>query len=231
VLALVTGAASGIGRAIVEALLEDGADVIAADIAPVRRKKRLRAVAMDVRSESSVESAFQEALPKGKALDALVNNAGVFDERSLLALDEARWREMLEVNLIGAARCTRAGVKRMSPKRGGRIVNIASIAANLASPGSSHYAASKAGLVALTRSAAVELAPWKITVNAVLPGLVETPMTRGRSAVKRLATARVPAARIAGAEEVAELVCFLLRAKTDYITGASLVIDGGLSLV
>jgi 3-oxoacyl-[acyl-carrier protein] reductase len=232
-IAWVTGAASGIGAAIVDALLSAGAEVIAFDRArPRRSKKNVRAFEVDVTNPRAIDAAIDEALPRGATLDALVNNAGVFDSGSVVDLDEAKWRSMLDVNLIGAAHCTRCAVKRMSKKRGGRIVNIASIAAITATPFGAHYAASKAGLVALTKSAALELAKRKITVNAVLPGLVDTPMSRARApVVDRLVSTRVPAARIAAPEEIAELVSFLLTSKTSYITGASLVIDGGLSLV
>jgi NAD(P)-dependent dehydrogenase (short-subunit alcohol dehydrogenase family) len=236
--AIVTGAGSGIGRETARFLAERGLRVIATDRDeaklsappwPEETGGRIRSEIMDVADGAAVERVFAAAAESLGRVDVLVNSAGVFSEASVVGLDEAEWRRMLEINLLGAWRCTREAARLMDRERGGRIVNVASIAAVRASPLTAHYAASKAGLVALTRSSAVELAGSGIRVNAVLPGVVSTEFAPDRSRlVASLAAKHVPLRRAARAEEVAELIAFLALSRTDYITGASFVIDGGL---
>jgi 3-oxoacyl-[acyl-carrier protein] reductase len=235
---VVTGAASGIGRAIAISMLDAGWRVAATDTAeaalrrtnwPKAGRDRLMTRALDVTKPGEVAKVFDQIARAFGRVDGLVNCAGIFDEASIVELDDERWSRLVDVNLAGAQRCLRAALRHMNPKRGGRILNIASIAAVVGLPFGAHYSASKAGLVALTRSAALELAATKIRVNALLPGLVDTPML-GAHRRDRYLDRRVPIGRIARPEEVAELARFLLTSSSDYITGASFTIDGGLSI-
>jgi 3-oxoacyl-[acyl-carrier protein] reductase len=232
--AIVTGAGSGIGRAIAGRLGQDGFHVVVLDMAEDRAEAAAQALraagasaeaaALDLRDEAAV-AALVERLPR---LDAVVNNAGLFDERPLLELTAEDFRRHYEVNLIAVFRLSRLAVPRLP--RGGKIVNIAS-RAFLGARNHAHYVAAKAAAVGLTRAMAMELAPRAILVNAVAPGLVDTPLLRALTPERLQAQlALQPTGKAGRPEDIANAVAFLAAPGTDFITGQVLLVDGGKSL-
>ena len=220
--ALVTGAAQGIGRAIAVGLAELGATVVSADRAPADG-----IVPLDV----SDARAVAEVVAGLDRIDILVNNAGIFPRSPVLELAEDEWDRVLAVNLKGAYLCAQAAGRAMRDQgTGGRIVSITSGAAFVPTSQSAAYAASKAGLVALTRVLALELAPHRITVNAVAPGLTDTAQPRSfySDADLQAIAGRIPAGRIARPEEMVPAVLFLCGESAGYLTGQTLHVNGGL---
>jgi 3-oxoacyl-[acyl-carrier protein] reductase len=244
--AVVTGGSRGIGRAIVLRLAERGAKVVfnysqaddddeakavVADAA--RRALVVSAVRADVADEAAVDALFEEATERlAGAPDVLVNNAAVSEDGLLMLLSDASWRRVLDVNLGGVHRCCRRALRGMIRGRWGRIVNVASPAAFFGKEGASSYAAAKAGVVALTKSLAREVARYAITVNAVSPGWVDTQLVAGLDDRARAAAlASVPLGRFAAPEEVAAAVDFLTGPAASYVTGTTLHVDGGLTML
>jgi NAD(P)-dependent dehydrogenase (short-subunit alcohol dehydrogenase family) len=239
--ALVTGAASGIGRAIALCLARSGARVAAVDLhlpgveeaAALIQAAGAQALAVqaDVSSQAAGAAVTSRVLDCWSRLDILVNNAGVSGESPFLDMDEAEWDRVLDFNLKGAFLCAQAAARAMvRAGQGGKIVNVTSVNAEVAGPGLAHYCASKGGLRMLTRVMALELAPHKINVNAVAPGIVDTPLTRGSLADpdrRRALLAHVPWGRVGQPEDVAHAVLFLASPEADFITGATLLVDGG----
>jgi NAD(P)-dependent dehydrogenase (short-subunit alcohol dehydrogenase family) len=237
-IALVTGAAQGIGAAIALELAGQGATVVCSDVElPAATAERIRAgggashtLTLDVSSAADVGAAVEFLAAIG-GVDVLVNNAGVFPRSHALELEEAVWDRVLDVNLKGTFLCSQAVARQMvEQSRGGRIVNITSGAAFVPTPSSVHYAASKAGVVAVTRVLALELAPAAITVNAVAPGLTDTAQPRSFYSdedLQAIAT-RIPLGRIARAGEIAPTVAFLCSDEAAYITGQTVHVNGGL---
>ena len=240
--ALVTGASRGIGRAVALAL---GSAGFAVGVNYMRARERAAAVVTEVVRAGGVAASFEADVSDPAAvaemfaaldsrfgrLDALVNNAGVGGRvDSITAIDDATWRRALAVNLDGAFYCLRAAIPRMQAAGGGRIVNISSGAARTGGAVGAHYAASKAGLLALTAKAARELARDGIAVNAVLPSVIETDMlddvARGAAAQERL-RATIPIGRFGRPQEVAAVVRFLCTEAPDYLTGESISMRGG----
>lgn len=231
--ALVTGADGGIGRSVVRALREAGLQVVATD----RRfgesghsDPDVIRHPMDVTRPESVQRVARRLAEEQGRLDVLVNSAGVFERTPVLALDEEALHRVLEVNLCGTLRCIAHLGALMAEGGGGRIINIASISALTGAPLGSVYAASKAGVVAVTRSLVRELAPRNIWVCAVLPGFCETPLLVEDPLFRQFVLPRIPAGRLARPEEVAEVVRFLATCQTDYLSGAMVTVDGGLSV-
>ncbi len=233
-LALVTGGASGMGLATVERLARDGFRVVMVDRAAelvAQEAGRLAAEGLavegrvlDLTDEPAVRALVQSLGP----ITALVNNAGVFDERKFAEVSSADFRRAYEVNLIAAATLTQE-VARTMPE-GGRIVNIAS-RAYLGARNHPHYVASKAAVVGYTRASAMELAPRGILVNAIAPGLIDTPILRALTP-ERLAAqlALQPTGKAGRPEDIAQAVSFLVSPRTGFITGQVLFVDGGKSL-
>ncbi|MDX6535085.1 MAG: hypothetical protein QOF68_2829 [Gaiellales bacterium] len=228
--ALVTGGVSGIGAATARVLADRGATVVTLDRAGGD-------VAADVRDERAVDRGVQEATRLlGGPPDLVVASAGIYRIEPLISMSATEWDEVLETNLRGVFLTGRAAARALidagSP---GAIVNLASMAALVAdaSEPTAHYNASKAGVVALTRQMAVELAPHGIRVNCVCPGVIDTPMLRlmdDPEAGERYVRESVPLGRLGTAEEVARAIAFLASAESAYITGVALPIDGGATL-
>jgi NAD(P)-dependent dehydrogenase (short-subunit alcohol dehydrogenase family) len=217
--ALVTGGSRGIGAAIAERLKADGWDV-------VTLSRNGADVEADVSDPDAVKRAFDEVEAAHGPVLCLVNNAGARADGLAIRMSAEQWDKVIDVNLSGAFHCTRRALNSMLRARFGRIVNISSIVADRANPGQANYAASKAGLLALTRSIAKEMARKGITCNAVTPGLIETDMT---TEVAEQWLAAIPAGRIGRPDEVAAAVAFLCSQEASYINGATLAVDGALA--
>jgi 3-oxoacyl-[acyl-carrier protein] reductase len=237
--AIVTGGTRGIGRAITEALLDDGASVVFTGRDPARveatggelagRAGSPLGVVAEMGRAEDVQRTVQTAHERFGRVDLLVNNAGLTRDGLLIRMKDADWDEVVGVNLRAAFQATRAAARIMARQKGGRIVNIASASAVMGTAGQANYAAAKAGLIGLTKSAARELAHWGILVNAVAPGLIQTDMTAPLADdVRDVYVSQIPLKRIGTAREVAEVVRFLAGEGASYITGQVIHVNGGL---
>ena len=239
--ALVTGASQGIGRATSLTLAEAGAKVVVA----ARNTEKLAslvleieaakgealAVPMDVADGAQVKTGFQQVLAKFGKLDILVNNAAITRDTLALRMKLEDWDAVLRTNLTGAHLCIQQALGAMLKQRAGRIINISAVVAETGNAGQANYVASKAGLIGLTRAIAVEVASRNITVNAVAPGFIVSPMTDPLPQnVKDTLLARVPLGRMGTDAEVAAAIVFLASEEAGYITGAVLDINGGLRM-
>ena len=240
--ALVTGGGRGIGRAICLELAKAGFDVCinyAASSAAAEQTAEeckafgVQAVALqaDVTNPAECQTLVDTAAKTFGRLDVLVNNAGVNADKLILRMQEADFDKVIDTNLKGAFFCSKAACKLMMRQRYGRIINLSSVVGLHGNAGQSNYAASKAGLIGLTKSLAKEFAARGVTVNAVAPGFIETDMTAAMpEAAKTAALAAVPAGRIGAPAEVAHAVAFLASEEAAYITGQVLCVDGGMAV-
>ena len=238
--ALVTGGSRGIGRAIAVTLAAAGLQVYLTYVSKPDEAEQTvsaieqaggtaRAFRVDVADAASVAAFFQDEIKDKVSLEVLVNNAGITKDGLVLRMKDEDFDRVLGVNLRGAFVCLREAAKIMTRQRRGRIVNIASVVGQMGNAGQINYAAAKAGLIGVTKSAAKELAGRSITVNAVAPGFIETDMTAALSDEARQAYARaIPLGRLGTAQDVADAVAFLASDKAAYITGQVLAVNGGL---
>jgi NAD(P)-dependent dehydrogenase (short-subunit alcohol dehydrogenase family) len=226
-IAIVTGAAQGLGAAIADALEAEGARVARTDISGAD-------IELDVRARSSIESAIEQVSARLGVPSVLVNNAGLNRIGPSEHLPEERWHEVIDTNLTGVFLCSQAAGRRMLEAGHGSIVNVASILAELANPGRAAYCASKAGVAGLTRALAVEWAARGVRVNAVFPGYVRTPMIENAIEQGLLAEGgvldRTPAGRMATPVEIGRAVAFLASADAQFVTGQTLTVDGGYAV-
>ncbi len=239
-IAVVTGGSRGIGRAVSIRLAKEGANVIInyntnEDSATETLREiearggKAEILRFDVSSFEKVQQAFRGVLDKHKRIDILVNNAGITRDNLFVRMKEVEWSRVLEINLSGSFNCCRAAVKSMMKQKTGKIVNISSVVGEMGNPGQANYSASKAGLIGLTKSLSRELAKRGIRVNAIAPGYIETEMTEGLTEkVKEEVLKAIPLARFGKPDDVAEAVLFLVSNRSDYITGHTLNLSGGL---
>jgi 3-oxoacyl-[acyl-carrier protein] reductase len=239
--ALVTGASQGIGRATAVALAQAGARVAVA----ARNAEKLAgvveqiaagggealAVPMDVAEAEQVKAGFRQAIEKFGKLDILVNNAAITRDGLAVRMKPDDWDAVLRTNLTGAHFCAQQALSVMMRARYGRIVNVTSVVAETGNPGQVNYVAAKAGLIGLTRALAIEVASRNITVNAVAPGFIVSPMTDPLPQdVKDALLARIPLGRMGNDDEVAAAIVFLASEEAAYITGTVLDVNGGLRM-
>lgn len=238
--ALVTGAGRGIGKAVALTLAQAGAQVAVLSRTESNAQETAHAIEQagghalafggDVAETTTVESVIDQTLKHWQRLDIVVNNAGITRDTLLLRMKDEDWDAVLQTNLKGAFVCSRAALKPMMRQRWGRIVNISSVVGLTGNVGQANYAASKAALIAFTKTVALEMGSRNITCNAVAPGLIETDMTQALSEqVREYALQRIPLGRFGTPEEIAYGVLFLCSEFASYITGQVFVIDGGLT--
>jgi len=239
--AIVTGASQGIGRDTALALAAAGAKVALA----ARNEEKLAsllaeiteaggeglAVKMDVADAEQVKHGFKQVLDKFGRLDILVNNAGITRDGLAVRMKLEDWDAVLRTNLTGAHLCIQQALSTMMRARSGRIINITSVVAQMGNAGQANYVAAKAGLIGLTKAIAMEIASRNVTVNAVAPGFIDTPMTEALpDKVKEDMKTRIPLARMGTPREVAAAIVFLASDEAGYITGHVLDVNGGLYL-
>ena len=240
--ALITGSARGIGREIALGLAKEGANIVIWDVnleAAALTQKDIESLGVkamsakvDVTSFTQVEEEVNKILDKYQKIDILVNNAGITKDNLLLRMSEVDWDAVINVNLKGTYNCTRSVSRVMLKQKSGKIVNIASIIGIIGNPGQANYAASKAGIIALTKTTAKEIASRGICVNAVAPGFIQTEMTaKLPPAVREKMLSQIPLNRFGQPEDVAKLCLFLSSSDSDYITGQTIIIDGGMVMV
>jgi 3-oxoacyl-[acyl-carrier protein] reductase len=237
--AVVTGAGQGIGRAIAAKLAALGARVAVVDLNGEAAEQvareiedmggRATALPLDVADAEAVSAAFRTLADELDGIDILVNNAGITKDGLVARMSPDDWQKVLDVNLTGAFNCIRAVSRTMMSQRYGRIVNVSSIIGQIGNAGQANYAASKAGLVALTKSVAKELASRGVTANAVAPGFIETGMTeRLPEKVKEQYLSTILLRRFGRPEDVANVVAFLVCDEGDYVNGQTVNVDGGM---
>ncbi|MCX6760338.1 MAG: SDR family NAD(P)-dependent oxidoreductase, partial [Candidatus Nealsonbacteria bacterium] len=233
--AIVTGARRGIGKGIAVALAKEGYNIVVSDIdqndcesvAKELEKTGVKAIGVkcDVSDKSEVENLFKAAEKEFNKIDILVNNAGIFPSVPFEKITEADWDEVIGINLKSVFLCSKEAIKIMP--EGGRIINISSIASFVGFEGYVHYCASKGGINAMIRALALELAPKKITVNAIAPGAIDTPGAASTDEEKKQTIATIPLSRMGQPEDIANAVAFLASDKASYITGQTIIVDGG----
>jgi 3-oxoacyl-[acyl-carrier protein] reductase len=238
--AVVTGGFRGLGRAMAVSLGKAGAHVIAADVLPEDvGQETLRLVTetgakcdllrLDVTSADSVEDAMRELHKRLGRIDIVINNAGIARDNLLLRVSDDDIQKTFAVNVVGAINCARSAIKIMMRARTGRIINLASVVAEMGNPGQTVYSASKAALIGLTKTLAREYASRGITVNAVAPGFIDTDMTKNLPAdAKKFMLEQIPLGRMGQPEDVAAAVLFLCSDEASYVTGQVLRVNGGM---
>lgn len=240
--AIVTGSARGIGKAIATRLAKDGYNIVVVDACPIENSEETaaeiaklgvetKAVRCDVTDSAQVNELVEKVKEEMGSVDVLVNNAGITRDGLLVRMKEEDFDAVIAVNLKGTYNFTRAAAPIMMKQRSGRIVSISSIVGLQGNAGQVNYAASKAGVIGITKSVARELAPRGVTVNAIAPGYVETPMTAVLpDKVKEAMLGAIPAGRYGQPEDIANAVAFLCSEDASYITGQVLSVDGGMHM-
>ena len=238
-IAIVTGAAQGIGKVIALGLAKNGADIAVSDInedslsSAVKEIEALGrkaiAVKMDVSSLKDCEEMVKKTIDAFGKVDILINNAGITRDTVLLRMKEEQWDQVIQVNLKGTFNCTKAVIRSMFKQKSGKIINISSVTGAMGNAGQANYSASKAAVMGFTKSIAREYAHCGITVNAVAPGFIKTAMTDAIPEKDRDAMISIiPAKRLGLPEDVADTVCFLASDMANYITGQVIHINGGM---
>jgi len=238
--AVVTGGAQGIGRAICERLADEGAKVMIADVQEEVAKKTAEEIAaakgvetsfmkVDVSSPAETEDMIKKTVEKFGKIDILINNAGITRDNLLIRMSEDEWDKVIDINLKSVFNCSKCAAKVMMKQRSGRIVNIASVVGLMGNAGQANYSASKGGVIALTKTLARELASRNINVNAIAPGFIKTAMTdKLPDDAKKKLTDLIPLSRLGEPRDVANATLFLCSEESSYITGEVISVNGGM---
>ena len=241
--AIVTGGASGIGKSVVTSLAQRGVNVAVADYqfenaekvaAEISKSTGTKAIAVkvDVSDLAQAQAMAETVLKEYEKIDILINNAGITRDDLIIRMAEADWDAVINVNLKGGWNCSKAVVRGMMKKRYGRIVNVASVSGQVGQAGQTNYSASKAGLIGFTKALAREVATRGITVNAVAPGFIPTPLTETLpQELLDYILGMTPMGRMGTTEEIAAAVTFLASPEASYITGQVLGVDGGMAMM
>lgn len=238
-IAIVTGAGQGIGRAIALGMAREGAGLVIADLdeanaGAIKREiervgGKASALYTDISNEGSVRGMIDHTLNEHGRVDILVNNAGIFPTSSVEEMAEEEWDRVIGTNLIGTFLCSRAVVPHLLTQRSGRIISLTSGRAFQGARHGAHYAASKAGIIAFSKSLALELAPYGITVNVICPGITDTAQPRGHQTEEQIYAQgqRIPLGRIGQPEDLAGPAIFLASDAAGFITGQTILVNGG----
>ncbi len=237
--AIVTGASRGIGKVIAEQMAKAGAKTICvsrslSDIEKVAQEIKIQgltaiAIACDIKNGTQYQDLVKSVVEKFGSVDILVNNAGITKDNLIMRMSDEDWNTVIDTNLKGAFNGTKAVTRHMMKQRSGRIINISSVVGLIGNAGQANYAASKAGLIGLTKATAKELASRGITANCIAPGYIETDMTnRLPEKIKNALIEQIPLGRIGQATDIAATVCFLASDNAGYITGQTFTVDGGM---
>ena len=240
-IAIVTGASQGIGEVISKRLAIAGAHVICVARTEDKIKKISNSIleqggsssyfTCDVSQPNSVRDLIKDSLKKFNTIDILVNNAGITKDSLLMRMNEKNWDIVLDTNLKGIFYCIKSTIRSMMKNKFGRIINISSIVGITGNAGQSNYAASKAGLIGMSKSIAKEVATRNITVNCIAPGWIKSEMTEGLSEnIKKDFLDRIPMKKIGKPEDIANTVIFLASKEAEYITGQTITVDGGRTI-
>ena len=241
-IAIVTGASQGIGEIISKYLAIAGAHVICVARTEEKIKKISNSIleeggsssyyACDVSQPDSVKDLIKDSLKKFNSIDILVNNAGITKDSLLMRMNEKNWDMVLDTNLKGIFYCIKPTIRSMIKNKFGRIINISSVVGFTGNPGQSNYSASKAGIIGFTKSLALEVASRGITVNAIAPGFIRTPMTEKLSEEQQNnILSKIPLGRMGSPKDIANTVKFLLSEDANYITGTTIHVNGGLAMI
>lgn len=237
--AIVTGASRGIGKVIAEEFAKAGATVVCVSRSQIdidnvanninNKGDKAIAIACDITNTEQYQELAKSVMDKFGSIDILVNNAGVTKDGLIMRMSENDWDIVVNTNLKGAFNGTKAVTRHMMKQRSGRIINISSVVGLIGNAGQANYAASKAGLIGLTKATAKELASRGITANCIAPGYIETDMTKQLSdKVRDALIQQIPLGRIGQAKDIASIVCFLASDDAGYITGQTFTVDGGM---
>ena len=236
--ALVTGASGGLGGAIARALHARGATVALSGTRADALEKlaaelgaRTKILPCDLSDRAAVDALVPAAEAAMGQLDILVNNAGLTRDNLFMRMKDDEWDQVIAVNLTAGFRLARASLRGMMKRRFGRIIGITSVVGVTGNPGQGNYAASKAGMIGMTKSLAAEIASRGITANCVAPGFIESPMTAASDKQKEAILASVPAGRLGVGDEVAAAVVYLASAEAAYVTGQTLHVNGGMAMI
>lgn len=238
--AVITGAAQGIGRGVAEYIAKEGASIVISDInieiatktaEEIKEKYKVEtlAVAGNVATPADCDNLVQKTLDKFSKINILINNAGITRDNLIMRMSEAEWDSVLSVNLKGVFNCTKAVSRIMLKQRGGRIINIASVVGLMGNAGQANYSASKGGVIALTKTTAREFASRGVLVNAIAPGFIRTAMTdKLTEEVKKKLADQIPLTRLGEVEDIAKAALFLSSEDSSYITGQVISVNGGM---
>ena len=237
--AIVTGAAQGIGKALALGLSREGAKLVIADIHKdnaVAVKDEIRAagamalaIATDVSDEMSVEAMVENCIEEFGKIDILINNAGIFPVSSVEDMEEEEWDRVIGTNLVGAFLCSRAVASKLIEQESGRVISITSGRAFQGAKNAAHYASSKAGIIGFSKALALELAPHRITVNVICPGITDTAQPRGHQSEEQIYAQgqKIPLGRIGQPEDLVGTAVFLASDAAAFITGQTIIVNGG----